>query len=186
MPKKTRKVGADGKLISEEQAEAEAEAQDEFKEEDLSDDEEARRRRRRRGPAVPEKPKLISTEFVPNSMKHLRACVFCKLVLNQEKWRRYETCPNCQDSRGLKDTTDQFESLISLVLPRQSWVAECQAMKTLIPGVYAMAVQQEHFDFTQRKGAGEAGEDYDDEDDEDDLDGFIVKDTRKAGFPRAK
>ena len=49
-------------------------------------------------------------------------------------------CPNCPDSRGIDDTTDCFESVISLILPKKSWVAEWQRMQNLIPGVYAMAI----------------------------------------------
>ena len=72
----------------------------------LFDEDEGRRRRRRKLADPNEKPKLITTDYIPNSMKRLRACLFCKLVLNVEKWRKLERCPNCEDSRGQKDTTD--------------------------------------------------------------------------------
>ena len=160
MPRKNNKrVGEDGKtyIIPEE------EEDDEIREEDLSDDEEARRRRRRRknGEDVPARKKILSDEYAPNSIKKLRACVYCKLVLCTEQWRKNMMCPNCEDSRGLQDTTDCFESLISLILPRKSWVAEWQQMKDMIPGVYAMAISQSS---EEPMGRGQDEEEMDEED----------------------
>ena len=113
-----------------------------FDENDLSDDADGNKGRRRRRKAGQENQRklLLTDEFMPNSLKKLRACVFCKFVLNHEKWNKLEICPNCPDSRGLLDTTDCFESVISLILPKKSWVAEWQKMQNLIPGVYAMAI----------------------------------------------
>ena len=58
---------------------------DEFKEEDMSDDEE-KKKRRRRNKNVQKAPTIIDDTWVPSSMKKMRACIYCKLVLNQEKW----------------------------------------------------------------------------------------------------
>jgi transcription elongation factor SPT4 len=117
------------------------EDEDNFDEGDISDDSESRRRRRKRRQNEGEKRKLlISDQFMPNSLKKLRACVFCKIVLNQERWNKLEFCPNCPDSRGVEDTTDCFASVISLILPKKSWVAEWQRMQNLIPGLYAMDI----------------------------------------------
>ena len=77
-------------------------------------------------------------------------------------------CPNCNDSRGLQDTTDCFESLISLILPRKSWVAEWQKMQSFIPGVYALAISANQLErFRDGYSDNEGHED-------DDLDGFVV------------
>ena len=96
--------------------------EEEFKEEDISDEGTKRRRRRHKKDGA-EKPKAIDDTFLPSSQRKWRACVYCRLVLNQEKWGKLHMCPNCPDSRGIEDTTDQFESLISLILPKKSWVA---------------------------------------------------------------
>ncbi len=148
MPKKVKR-NQDGEPDDEDDA---------FREEDLSDDSDARRRRRNRKGRHDQRNLLVTDQFVPGSMKRLRACVFCKLVLNQDKWRKHESCPNCPDSRGLPDTTDCFESVLSLILPRKSWVAEWQKMQDLIPGMYAMAVHAP-----------------DDEEDLDEDDDFVAK-----------
>jgi len=115
---------------------------DEYKEEDISDQEDVRRRKRKNRKAKDDRPLIIDDTYMPGSSRRLRACVYCRLVLNQEKWGRLRMCPNCPNSFGGPDeTTDNFESLISLVLPMKSWVAEWQGMKNLIPGVYAMAIR---------------------------------------------
>ena len=143
MPRKNKKqVGPDGKAYTQEDTE------DIIREEDLSDDEDARRRRRRRkGEDELAKKKVLTDEYTPVSLKKLRACIYCKIVLCTEQWRKNQMCPNCPDSRGFLDTTDCFESLISLILPRKSWIANWQEMSELIPGVYAMVVASEVEDF---------------------------------------
>ena len=85
---------------------------------------------------------IIDDTWLPSSMNKMRACIYCKLVLNQEKWSKLKQCPNCpESSASLEETTDNYESLISLVLPLKSWVAQWQQMRNCIPGIYAMAVR---------------------------------------------
>ena len=129
------------KNLNEEELKAIEEAEA-FSEGDISDDSEGRRRRRKRRGAhdANQRKLLITDQYVPNSLKRLRACVFCKLVLNVEKWNKLEMCPNCPDSRGIQDTTDCFESVVSLILPKKSWVADWCKMVNHIPGLYALAI----------------------------------------------
>ena len=88
---------------------------------DLSD---GSRHRRKRNKKIPQEKKLIGDEFMPSNQKRMRACIHCKLVLDQEKWVKNKMCPNCPESEGgLAETTDNFESVISLILPMKSWVA---------------------------------------------------------------
>ena len=80
---------------------------DEFKEEDLSDYEDERELRRgKKKKAVKEAPKYIDDTYMVSSKKNLRACIYCKLVLNRDKWNKVEGCPNCEESHGIEDTTD--------------------------------------------------------------------------------
>jgi hypothetical protein len=110
MPKKVKVIHDD----DEEGAHTESEIE-EYKEEDISDDEDRRRHRRRnRQKPEYEGPKLIVDTYMPSSYRSLRACCYCKLVLNQEKWSKLKMCPNCPESCGsTEETTDNFESLIS-------------------------------------------------------------------------
>lgn len=136
------------KKLSQEEMKA-AEDADVFSEGDISNDSEGKRRRRcKRGAKdADQRKKLISDEYVPNSLKKLRACLFCRLILSPDQWKKYEACPNCPDSRGFKDTTDCYESVVSLILPRKSWVAEWEKMDKRIPGLYALAISaQAHQD----------------------------------------
>src|ERR1700733_14086839 len=98
---------------------------DEFKEEDLSDFEDERElRRNKKKKSEKQAPKYIDDTYMIGSKKHLRACLYCRLVLNREKWVKIEGCPNCEESTGVEETSDQFESLIALIFPKVSWVAE--------------------------------------------------------------
>ena len=64
------------------------------------------KRRKRDEQIRAEERKIINSNYVPSSTKKLAACVFCKLVLNKEKWRKLEHCPNCPQSSGLSNTTE--------------------------------------------------------------------------------
>ena len=60
----------------------------------------------------PERKKIVSTEFIPASMKKLRACIHCKIVMDTKRWRDLGRCPNCPSSGGLNETTDDFHNCI--------------------------------------------------------------------------
>ena len=119
----------------------------EFEEEDCESDYEDQldnlrqaKRRRREEMAGKENRRLIKSTYLPASCKKLSACVTCRLVLNREKWRKLGQCPNCPQSMGLSDTTENFSNLIGPVIPGQSWVASWSNLKDLIPGFYAMSI----------------------------------------------
>ena len=101
------------------------------------------KRRKRDENLKAEERKVIGNTYLPSGSKKLSACIFCKLVLNRERWRQLEHCPNCPHSSGLPDTTEEFSNLIGSVLPKVSWVAQWQDMQQFIPGFYAMAIQGE-------------------------------------------
>ncbi|CDW71838.1 UNKNOWN [Stylonychia lemnae] len=135
------------RLIEDEAGSNATESENDYREEDISDVEDQRKRRRRNKKNVQKMPTIIDDTWLPSTMKKLRACNYCKLVLNQEKWGKLKQCPNCPESlAGLDETTDNFESLISLVLPMKSWVAEWQQMKNLIPGIYALGIRKSYSD----------------------------------------
>ena len=76
---------------------------------DFEDQLEARRdlkRRKRDEHNKIEEKKIIQSAYVPSSTKRLLACIHCHLVLNKEKWRKLEHCPNCPHSSGLGETTE--------------------------------------------------------------------------------
>ena len=81
------------------------------------------KRRRREDAARTENRRIIPSKFLPSSNKKMSACTGCRLVLNREKWRKLEQCPNCPQSQGLRDTTENFSNMIGSIYPKQSWVA---------------------------------------------------------------
>ena len=56
------------------------------------------KRRRKEDAARTEARRIIPSQFLPASNKKLSACTGCRLVLNKEKWRKLEQCPNCPQS----------------------------------------------------------------------------------------
>jgi len=77
----------------------------------------------------------------PDRLRHLRACLHCKLIKTYEQFRE-EGCDNCG---GAMDevhsfTTPLFKGTIAMMNPRQSWVARWQKQEKLRPGLYAIQV----------------------------------------------
>ena len=69
--------------------------------------------------------------------------MYCRLVLNRQRWIELNKCPNCPSSGGLSDTTEDFQNVIGQIYPKMSWVAQYQGINELIPGLYAMNVSQQ-------------------------------------------
>ncbi|KAG8851973.1 transcription elongation factor spt4 [Tulasnella sp. 330] len=71
---------------------------------------------------------------IPSSTKkQLRACLLCSLVQTPQDFKRLG-CPNCEEILQLQDDSDrvasctsaQFDGLIAMMDPEQSWVARWQ------------------------------------------------------------
>ena len=100
---------------------------EEFRREDCDEkdfrDEGPKKKRTKKAKEAEQAAKIISTEFLPSSMKKLRACNHCKLVLNRQRWIDLGKCPNCPSSGGLSETTEDFQNVIGQIYPKMSWVA---------------------------------------------------------------
>ena len=75
---------------------------EEFDENDLDSDFEeqldaarARKRKHREQQHAMEAKRIVGSHYLPTNTKKLAACLSCRLVLNKEKWRKLEMCPNC-------------------------------------------------------------------------------------------
>ena len=89
-----------------------------------------------------------TTTIVPNvkQLRKGRACMRCKLVKSVEQWEY--GCENCSDltetttdDKIYHCTTSNFQGIVSVVNPKQSWVAKLlQIQQDCVPGVYAMKV----------------------------------------------
>ncbi|PWN98986.1 putative SPT4-transcription elongation protein [Tilletiopsis washingtonensis] len=79
--------------------------------------------------------------------KQLRACLGCLFVQSGNDFLQ-KGCPNCdqvlqlqQDKVAIQDcTTSQFDGLIAMAQPGQSWVAKWQRIDHRMPGLYAVKV----------------------------------------------
>ena len=96
----------------------------------------------------------------PAGYTRLRACLKCKLIKTEEQWVK-EGCQNCEDLdfKGNSEdmiscTSARFEGIISLINPKQSWVAKWNHLEDRVPGCYAVDVQ------------GSRPDDYQEEDDD--------------------
>ncbi|KAF9526257.1 transcription initiation protein spt4 [Crepidotus variabilis] len=79
--------------------------------------------------------------------KTLRACLLCSLIQTPADWKKVG-CPNCEEVLGLKSqpekiaacTTTQFDGVVAVVDPDQSWVARWQRTAKYVRGMYAVRV----------------------------------------------
>ncbi|KAI4521926.1 transcription initiation Spt4 [Schizophyllum commune Tattone D] len=84
----------------------------------------------------------------PKTTRHLRACMLCSLIQTSADFKRHG-CPNCDEVlqlRGSLDrvqmyTTNQFEGVIAVIDPEQSWVARWQRTAKQVRGMYAVRVK---------------------------------------------
>ena len=81
---------------------------------------------------------------VPNSMKGHRACLRCGLVKCFDQFYA-EGCENCpflelaeRQDRVQSCTTSNFEGMVAMMKPDDSWVARWEGISRNLPGVYAM------------------------------------------------
>lgn len=83
---------------------------------------------------------------LPNATSKLRACLKCKIILSPQQFAR-SGCPNCDvdfvgDRQAVEElTTRNYSGTAAIIDPSKSWVGRNIKADTLVPGVYAIAVQ---------------------------------------------
>mmetsp|Transcript_38756 Transcript_38756/g.85155 ORF Transcript_38756/g.85155 Transcript_38756/m.85155 type:complete len:119 (+) Transcript_38756:128-484(+) len=86
---------------------------------------------------------------VPLGDRKLRACMVTGLVKTEEQWLREGNqninCLDTTDDRELMQevTTPNFEGMVAMMSPNESWIARWQGIKTYVPGCYALRVRGE-------------------------------------------
>ncbi|XP_065912672.1 transcription elongation factor SPT4-A-like [Dysidea avara] len=89
----------------------------------------------------------MSLDTVPKEARHLRACKLCSLVKTHDQFLA-AGCDNCERWLELKGnreaisecTSHNFDGLISLMSPVDSWVARWQRIERCVQGCYAVSV----------------------------------------------
>ncbi|XP_058805292.1 transcription elongation factor SPT4 [Phymastichus coffea] len=85
-------------------------------------------------------------ETVPKDLRGLRACLSCSLIKTFDQFEM-DGCENC-DFLGMKNNKDQvfdctssnFDGMIAVMSPEDSWVCKWQRINRFTKGVYAISV----------------------------------------------
>ncbi|KAI8507216.1 transcription elongation factor SPT4-like [Branchiostoma floridae] len=88
----------------------------------------------------------MSMETVPKEMRNLRACLLCSLIKTIDQFV-FDGCDNCEpylQLKGNKDlvydcTSSNFDGVVSMMSPDDSWVAKWQRINRFKPGCYAIS-----------------------------------------------
>ena len=117
-------------------------------------------------------------KYVPSDSRNLCACLDCKLIMTANQWERIKICPNCRSNVADNNVTSDFVGMISLMMPRESWVAKWNEIRTYIPGVYAIniPITGGDLDGGHEVGGISSNKRHKAKEDED-LDGFVVPDS---------
>ena len=94
-----------------------------------------------------EDEELEALPVVPLGDKKLRACMVTGLVKTEEQFLREGNdnvaCLNMQGDRDmvLECTSAQFDGMIAVMKPNESWAARWQGIQNFVPGCYALRVR---------------------------------------------
>ncbi|KAM3173359.1 hypothetical protein ACTXT7_012650 [Hymenolepis weldensis] len=106
---------------------------------------------------------MDSVDILPSDLRNLRACLVCGLVKTLTQFEG-GGCENCEDFIHLQGnreaifdcTSKNFDGIVVVTDPSQSWVARWINIDKLNPGVYAMSVSgklpKNRIDDLSRKG----------------------------------
>ncbi|KAF7987374.1 hypothetical protein HCN44_003136 [Aphidius gifuensis] len=86
-------------------------------------------------------------ETLPKDLKGLRACLNCSLIKTVDQFE-IDGCDNCDGFLHMKNnrenvtecTSSNFDGMIAVMSPEDSWVAKWQRISTLKKGIYAISV----------------------------------------------
>lgn len=87
------------------------------------------------------------TRHIPNDLRNLRACLLCSLIKSTSMFEQHG-CDNCEEYLSMKGnhdrvfecTSSNFEGMIALMQPEESWVAKWQRIAHHVKGMYAVSV----------------------------------------------
>ncbi|XP_064612731.1 LOW QUALITY PROTEIN: transcription elongation factor SPT4-like [Liolophura sinensis] len=89
----------------------------------------------------------MSLETVPKELRNLRACLLCSLVKTFEQFE-FDGCDNCEEYLHMKNnrdavyecTSSNFDGVVAMMSPEDSWVAKWQRINRFTKGCYAISV----------------------------------------------
>ncbi|XP_060556792.1 transcription elongation factor SPT4-like [Ruditapes philippinarum] len=89
----------------------------------------------------------MSVETVPKDLRNLRACLLCSLVKTFDQFEM-DGCDNCDEYLHMKNnngavyecTSSNFDGMVAMMGPEDSWVAKWQRIERFVKGCYALSV----------------------------------------------
>ncbi|KAL3073279.1 hypothetical protein niasHS_014119 [Heterodera schachtii] len=89
----------------------------------------------------------MTVETVPADLRNLRACLVCSLVKSEDQFMA-DGCDNCERFLNIKGDIDKcyectsanFDGIIAVCEPNDSWVCKWQKINRKCPGIYAVSV----------------------------------------------
>nr|CAG4643679.1 EOG090X0NWO [Ilyocryptus agilis] len=89
----------------------------------------------------------MSLDTVPKDLRSLRACLVCSLIKTFDQFEM-DGCDNCDEFLRMKNnkeniydcTSTNFDGMVALMSPEDSWVAKWQRINRKVKGVYAVSV----------------------------------------------
>ncbi|KAK2723801.1 transcription elongation factor SPT4-like [Artemia franciscana] len=89
----------------------------------------------------------MSVESIPKDLRGLRACLVCSLIKTLDQFE-FDGCDNCEEFLRLKSnreavydcTSSNFDGMVAMMSPEDSWVAKWQRITRLNKGIYAISV----------------------------------------------
>ncbi|KAK4472692.1 hypothetical protein MN116_003921 [Schistosoma mekongi] len=90
---------------------------------------------------------MAVNSVIPSELRQLRACLLCGLVKTLNQFQ-LNGCENCEDFLKMQGDREKvyecssanFDGLLAMMSPNDSWVARWQMIDKLTPGVYAISV----------------------------------------------
>ncbi|KAJ1531452.1 hypothetical protein ONE63_000131 [Megalurothrips usitatus] len=89
----------------------------------------------------------MSLDSIPKDLRQLRACLNCSLIKSLDQFES-DGCDNCEEFLRMKNdrekvydcTSNNFDGMMALMSPEDSWVAKWQRINRFTKGVYAISV----------------------------------------------
>jgi len=86
-------------------------------------------------------------DTVPKDLRNLRACLVCSLIKTFEQFE-FDGCDNCDEFLRIRNnrenvyacTSANFDGMIAVINPEESWVCKWQRIGRFTKGVYAISV----------------------------------------------
>jgi len=90
---------------------------------------------------------MANIDNIPPSVRNLRACLLCSMIKTSDQFET-DGCDNCDHILNMKHnrdnmfncTSSNFDGLVALTEPPESWVGKWLRLNRFTPGMYAISV----------------------------------------------